>query len=358
MFAKFKRPLSFMRTIRELVSHPARRTYFPNCAQKGRMAILIDNLVWLFKYGQLNRYYYLYGLDLKNSRPANFMHAKNFYRVRDRINEQGTVGRFRANYICLLRDKFIFGQFLKSLGFACPPTLALCDKQNIDWLDTAVSQPLENIVMRNCDCFIKPLLSEMAHCVYPLKVENKTIYISGRPGDVEQLRAVIDGKSMLQQRIVQHPELSRMYPFAINTIRVVTACNCSSIKVLSAILRVGTASKFCDNWGAGGIAVGIDMKTSRLVGHGFFRPDFGKITPVHPDTKIAFEGFEIPFFKDVLEYARRLHGFFYGIQSIGWDFAITPDGPLCLEGNDNWGLPMMQIFDDHIVEKYFKTLKK
>jgi hypothetical protein len=54
--------------------------------------------------------------------------------------------------------------------------------------------------------------------------------------------------------------------------------------------------------------------------------------------------------------ALDLHEYFYGVHSIGWDFAITDTGPVCIEGNENWGLPMMQIFDPKIIKKYFATL--
>ena len=30
------------------------------------------------------------------------------------------------------------------------------------------------------------------------------------------------------------------------------------------------------------------------------------------------------------------------IHSIGWDIAITKDGPIFIEGNDNWELSLMQ----------------
>ena len=357
MIRHVKRTIGFFEDFAGIVACPQSRTYFPNEPQKSQSHILFDNLVWLLKYRNLNRYYYLYGLDVQGSQQNHYMHAKNFYRLRDRINSQGNIGKYRANYICLLRDKFVFGQMLAAAGFNTPAVLALCDRQSIHWLDKASAGPLEGITERDCDCFVKPILGEMAHGVYPLKVEKGRLYISEQQVDIEKLRGAIDGKSILQRRVIQHERLNSLYPSSINTLRIVTALNCTGAKPLSAILRVGSGNRPYDNWGAGGIAVGIDMSSGTLKKYGFFRPDFGKVTTAHPDTGKVFDGFEVPFFEQCVEDAKKMHKFFYGIHSIGWDFAVTPEGPVCLEGNDNWGLPMMQIFDNSVIEKYFATLE-
>ena len=41
---------------------------------------------------------------------------------------------------------------------------------------------------------------------------------------------------------------------------------------------------------------------------------------------------------------KKLHGELYGIVTIGWDIAITENGPLVLEGNDNWDFRMFQAY--------------
>lgn len=41
---------------------------------------------------------------------------------------------------------------------------------------------------------------------------------------------------------------------------------------------------------------------------------------------------------------KRFHGYYYGIPSIGWDVAITPDGPFILECGKDWEIQGTQIF--------------
>src|SRR5699024_12718885 len=71
----------------------------------------------------------------------------------------------------------------------------------------------------------------------------------------------------------------------------------------------------------------------------------------HPNTFEKFQDFKIPFYNESCELAINLHESLYGIHSIGWDIAITPDGPLIIKGNDNWNVAMQQLF-------YKKEIKK
>jgi hypothetical protein len=59
---------------------------------------------------------------------------------------------------------------------------------------------------------------------------------------------------------------------------------------------------------------------------------------------VLLRGVEVSYFHSVIEIARNLHSYFYGVQSIGWDITVTPEGPIFIEGNDDWGdvLPDVQ----------------
>jgi hypothetical protein len=56
--------------------------------------------------------------------------------------------------------------------------------------------------------------------------------------------------------------------------------------------------------------------------------------------------------------SKKLHSFFYGIHSIGWDIAITEDGPVFIEGNDNWEIPTFQAYDRSFKKKFLAVLPK
>jgi hypothetical protein len=353
-----KRIKNIKKNLQIFFASPAGQTYYPELPQKSVLEIWFDHLKWYAKYHTFNKYYYLYGLDRKGVSQNGYLPFMHFYNIRDRINAVGRIGDYKANYICLLRDKFVFGKYLESLSLPTPKILAMCDKKSIRWPDNNSVEPIENLAGRgDFDCFLKQLLSEMAEHVYPLAVRQGKIYLDNKEADIEIVRSAIPNKSIIQHRIIQHETMNRLYPHAVNTVRIVTAFDKDGRVVpLSAIVRIGAGGRHCDNWGFGGIAVGIDLQTGKLAESGMFRPDFGKRVDRHPDTGAAFDDFSIPYFKEALELAVSVHQYFYGIHSIGWDFAITPQGPTCLEGNDDWGLPMMQIFDPQILKKYFATL--
>ena len=44
------------------------------------------------------------------------------------------------------------------------------------------------------------------------------------------------------------------------------------------------------------------------------------------------------------------------IWSIGWDVAITPDGPLFIEGNDNWEITLHQT-ENGLKERWNEFIK-
>ena len=124
----------------------------------------------------------------------------------------------------------------------------------------------------------------------------------------------------------------------MNTIRAVTIQGKSgAISVFSAFLRLGAnANTFVDNRAMGGFGVGIDLKTGRLMRYGFPHDSFGVKTETHPLSGIVFEGYQIPWWPETLELIQNAHRQFYELQSIGWDVVITENGPILLEGNDDW----------------------
>ena len=121
------------------------------------------------------------------------------------------------------------------------------------------------------------------------------------------------------------------------------------------MLRIGRIGHTVDNWAKGGVIVGIDGGTGKLKDVGFLKPKFGTKVSVHPDTHITFAGYDIPFYKEAVSMAVSLHEIMYRSHSIGWDIAITTNGPVFIEGNDRWEISMVQTVHGGMksIEKYF-----
>jgi hypothetical protein len=309
-------------------------------------------VLWFLKSGEVNRNYFVYGLDRKSSIDslevlpyAEFRKIRNYRNLHP--NKEG------YNYVCILRDKFIFGQFLTSLGIPTAKNIALINRDQITWLSDMKQEPLAAIIgdpERNINGFCKKLAGILGEGAFPLQVNEGRLFTQESEMTVAQLKERLQGQYLLQDRIMQHPRMSELHPSSVNTIRLITFNNRGKVEVFCAALRIGTLGRSVDNWGSGGIVVGIDPETGRLQKEGLFRPGYGVRVEQHPDTGVRFDGFEIPYFKKVVALTQSLHGYLYGIHSAGWDIAVTPEGPVFIEGNDDWGggIPMS-------IEKNFKT---
>lgn len=321
------------------------RSYYPDEPTKSKPRVLMELLWWLLRSGEINNYYYVYGLDRKAvDRRQELLPYRQFRRLRNVRNLR--LGRAPYNYVCVLRDKFVFSQFVGSLGLATPRSLALLDAERVTWLDTNATVPLRAIVERldvTFDGFCKKLGGIQGDGAFPLRIEAGALYVRDARITVSELRDRLDDRYLLQERIRQHDVMSSLHPSSVNTVRVITFVSGARIELFAAAMRIGAKGKSVDNWAAGGVIVGIDAERGELRGDGFFKPGYGGRVQRHPDSGIVLHGFKIPYFAEAVALVSRLHGYLRDIHSIGWDVAITPDGPTIIEGNDDWegGIPMV-----------------
>ena len=70
------------------------------------------------------------------------------------------------------------------------------------------------------------------------------------------------GYGIIEELIIQDPEIAKIYPNSVNTVRVVSYCKENGeIKVLWSFLRMGVDGSIVDNMNSGGIAAMIDPET-------------------------------------------------------------------------------------------------
>lgn len=164
----------------------------------------------------------------------------------------------------------------------------------------------------------------------------------------------------LEELVVQHKEMSRLCPTSVNTIRIMTFNNHGNPRVIWAGLRVGNGVNSVDNFHAGGMGVNINMKTGKLYGNAIDKNL--KEYPVHPTTKVIFEGFQIPYFEEVKELVKEASLMSDKILVVGWDVAITEKGPLIIEGNRRPGFDLIQVLADRgrmdIIEDVLKDTER
>src|SRR5690606_899382 len=135
-------------------------------------------------------------------------------------------------------------------------------------------------------------------------------------------RYVLPGDAIVQEYIRQHPGIAAISGCAVNTVRLLTLrTRAGEVPAVSAAMRFGVGNAHVDNWSAGGVAVGVDHRSGRLMecafdkrGHRFER---------HPDTQFRFAGYEVPFWPQVLQMAEEVQRGLDFYRLIGVDVAVT-----------------------------------
>ena len=79
--------------------------------------------------------------------------------------------------------------------------------------------------------------------------------------------------------------------------------------------------------------VHIDFNKGILHAKGFTAMINGcKTITTHPTTGYLISGFKIPFFQDSIKLCKKFAQYIPN-RIVGWDVAITPTGPIIIEGN-------------------------
>lgn len=335
------------------------QSYFPEYAdrRKSKTIIFFDQLKNILKYGDLNDFYYLYGFDIKGLRNENDYVDYAYFRSR----REELMHRNDNSQVGVLRDKFFFSILSDALGFRSPRTIAIISKNEVYLFDSKQTTSLDFFAKKhNIDSYIKLVDGECAKGVFQVQINNGKIIVDGENTAFEKFKELLkSGEFLVQERIYQHELLSKLHPQSSNTIRLITKYDSISdrVIVLPSFFRIGTGNMYVDNWAAGGIALGIDTETGQLGEWGYYKPGFGLKTNIHPDSGVIFKDYEIPFFAEAKDLVQRYHMRLKNVHSIGWDIAITPEGPCIIEGNDNWEISVVQVAN-HGMKKEFELYMK
>lgn len=326
-------------------------SYYPEAPiHKTVLEVVSEQLMQILKYGKENVFYFPYGFDVKSkSEMESYIHYLPFMELREFYNEKG-----KKDPSFILRNKFMFSIFVESMGYKACSNIALLDQYRcFDMKTKTYYDPIQYIESLDGAFFLKPLDGECGNGILKFEVSNGYLLFNNQQVSAQSLlEKVASSKYLLQEAISQHQLLSNLHPTSINTIRLITIKSVSTncVEVFPSILRIGTSGSVVDNTSQGGLAVGIDMN-GQLLEYGYYKPEYGCKVDCHPDTNIKFQLYNIPYFNEAIKQAKDLHSMLPGIGSIGWDIAISEDGPIFIEGNDNWEINGPQICHGGLKDK-------
>lgn len=349
----------------------------PSCSvaegkAKSRTSRLIDYLYLFFVLKILPSNYHLFCLDVKK--------RKEFKQyIGDSLADPHTIRKLDVlwkDYWIFLKDKLNFKLICVHYKIPVPAHLgtyrnSMGNDPETDLRKMMLEKGLHTIV-------IKPRDGHMG--------ENIHIISNNDSNTSKRVSSLQGGEYIIEEHIKQHPEMNKINPHSINTVRIITLLNLDgTVEILGAILRTSSSTLHVDNFAMGGIAIGIDVKTGRLKKEGFARifcpqkpnekhlkqnnaintlaPNdekkllsVGKIMMSHPVTQTKFFNFKIPYWTDLMEIAINAQKIFYHIKSVGWDVAISSTGPVIVEGNTSWGTAGLQAANGGLLTDKNKRL--
>ena len=137
---------------------------------------------------------------------------------------------------------------------------------------------------------------------------------------------------IIQSKLEQHPDLAKLNPTSVNTIRVMSYRKENEVIILYAVIRIGRKGKVIDNETAGGIKADIDLLTGRIKGSAFGSPKEKNMPQT--DSGAVLDNYLIPSFPEVLEFVKNLHLRLPYFRLIGWDISVDANGkPVMIEWN-------------------------
>lgn len=172
-------------------------------------------------------------------------------------------------------------------------------------------------------------------------------------------------EAVIEEYIVQHEKMKSLSPSSVNSLRFVTISSKSvpvggegkTLEVIYSIVRIGRGGSIVDNLHSGGMVANVNLETGVLETHGSDHENHVYIT--HPDTGTVIKGFEVPYFKEALEMVKEAIETKQVEGYIGWDIAISENGPMLLEINNRPGADGLQtpyaqdgIGMKHVMKKY------
>lgn len=149
------------------------------------------------------------------------------------------------------------------------------------------------------------------------------------------------GSGVLEEALAQHPQMCRLYPDAVNTVRIVTIFDGKMPETLFTYIRIGSGGRHVDNFNNGGMMAPLNPVTGCVVYPAVDKAGLGY--SIHPQTGCSILGFEVPFWEECIELVHKAAMVVSGAGYIGWDVAVTPSGPVLIEGNAFPGYDIYQM---------------
>ena len=161
---------------------------------------------------------------------------------------------------------------------------------------------------------------------------------------------------LIEECIIQHQEINKLYSDSINSLRLFTFFDGDNTYVLNSVFKIGNGG-VTDNFSSGSMYTFVNDE-GIIICPAIDQED--NYYEIHPITKEKILGFKIPNYDKACKLVIEASKVVKEVKYIGWDVAITPNGPVIIEGNSYPGVFQMKpsFSEKHIglIPKYEKYM--
>jgi hypothetical protein len=324
---------------------------------------LFNMIILGFCHGFSPLEYNLYGFykkDISRSEKLSFISNEKIIKIfRTTLNSKG--------WIPILQNKFLFylyySQFklpiVKVYGFYYPERGFFIDGTPLrnrrdfqEWLlrtdiKDLVIKPVGSLGGKGIMIFEELVSTKVLRCNDGKTYNLKEVF-SFMERDIKARQPKEDPYKgyIIEERIKQDPLMNVLSGVSLNTIRVSTLITQDNdILVDFGMLRVGKEESVTDNLHRGGCVVNINVKDGSLDKKTFGYK--GKEGPWVEEKKEKIREFfpdgRVPLWNEIVMLAKKAALISPELRSVGWDIAISKNGPVLMEGNDNWDMVIAQV---------------
>lgn len=287
-------------------------------SNKSKIIIFFDMIICSLRYqaGYMD-YYVFHFEDLKHPIRKTF--------ITRGINNKYIRTMNDRNYYHLFDNKIEFNELFKKY-------------LNRDYLDLSKSslEDFEKFINKHNVFMAKPVNLQCGKGIEKIDIKKST----NIKKLFEQLKN--NGQILVEEYVVQHSKMNALFPHSVNTLRIVSAYKDNKTTILFRAIRIGNGKNVVDNFNHGGMYSVINEKGI------IEKPAIDKnsnIYEIHPVTKTPIVGFEIPYFKEAMKMVKDASKVVKEVGLVGFDIAITENGPVMIEGNQ---LPGYDIYQSKI----------
>jgi hypothetical protein len=269
-----------------------------------------------------------------------------------------------AEYWSLFNNKLIFNRYFGAIGLPVTTVLGLFDPQ----FDTTH----DSCLLRTEEQFAEFLLQHVSRGVVVKHVEGMRgsgvfvfteldagnarplVNIDGRRFDMttllEKMRKTVMRQSgsfsrvwFIEKRMHLHPDIARLCGPTLSCMRMQTFIESDGrAQLIASVIKIPNKVRSADNLHFGGVGIWVDPETGVLGrGRSMNEKDVNWLTSL-PWNGIEFYGMRVPFWEEARDVVLRAAAGFPWCRCIGWDVAVTPTGPVLIEGNHNFSLRLVQ----------------